>query len=61
MNRLEWKEIVNKTKYASRKKRLSKAERCDLAQNVLTLQNFMARNTSENRDANRKEVFYKRG
>ena len=60
MNRLAWKEICRKTKWASKKKRLGKKELGDLMSNVITLQGFMATNKSDFANVNRKEVFKKR-
>ena len=60
MNRFGWKETVNKTKWASGRKRLTKRELGELAGNVTALERFMAGNKSENAGADRSERFNKR-
>ena len=48
MNRIDWKAICNKTKFASHKKRLTKKELGELMDNVVALNNFMAKISQTN-------------
>ena len=55
MNKVRWKEIVGKTKWASQKKRFGKKELSKLMDNALTLEKFMDNSKSEFADVNRRE------
>ena len=57
MNKVVWKQIVGKTKWASGKRRLGKKGLCDLMSNALTLEKFMAQNQGNFAGADRSEKF----
>ena len=60
MNKLAWKEIVRKTKWASQKKKLTKKELGILLTNVLALEKFMAGNKSSFEGIDRTDPIYKK-